>query len=363
MTQYYPAYQLTYADIDRLKVVAARIFDRKVSPQSRLEIISRSSGFNSFAALKTALKEGPIWLIGDQSREEEHINQAGIDLNSVPFVSGISLNEIIAAGLAWSERTDPEWAATKAPRQRLKTLKRDGGTLRQYLEFIYGEIRSRSSDLHVYRSSLTWTDLRNLEEKVRSRNRMKDTAVIMTSPRNACDVSFDPSTEEPRSMRPGAWRCARVSLGDDARYFDTPAAEPVPWGDRAALERLILDARIIVFDDDDLADVKAALKSAGVPSLEAFHFVVIKSGALAIEDEREGTFFSVGYYGTARSGCPPPKVCQDTEILSDFAFSWMCEIVNVVHGCNYEMARMSRGDSSYVEDLMNEGQHRLIVPI
>ncbi len=90
MSQKFPAYKVTCADIERLKIVAASVFDRSVSPQSRLETIARSAGFGSYAALRAGLEEGPVFLSGDQAREEAHIRKSGIDPAKVPFVEGIS---------------------------------------------------------------------------------------------------------------------------------------------------------------------------------------------------------------------------------------------------------------------------------
>lgn len=363
MTQSYPAYQLTCADIDRLKVVAARIFDRKVSPQSRLEIIARSSGFNTFAAMKAALKTAPVLLVGSQYCEETHIRSAGIDPKYVPFINGVSLNEIIAAGLAWSERDDPEWATSKPARQRLKMVKKDGATLRDYLDFLYDRKIASGDRLNVYRSSLTWADIRKFEEDAYRRKACAETAVIMTSPENAMDVSMDPMTGEPRMKRPGAWRCARIPLSDDMRFFEDPSAQLVPWDDRSALEQLIEDARIIVFDDNDLKAVRRELSKAGISDLPDYRFTVTKQDALEIEDETEGNFFTLGYYGTARNDGAPSEICNDGEALSDYAFSWFCEIVSVVHGCAYEYRRITIGGSSHDYGSDFEDRDHLIIPV
>lgn len=78
-------YQVTYADLERIKAVAARIFDRSVSPQSRLEMIARSSGFGSYAAFLAALKSGPVRLVGDQEREKAFIAAAGLEDAPITF--------------------------------------------------------------------------------------------------------------------------------------------------------------------------------------------------------------------------------------------------------------------------------------
>lgn len=363
MTQSYPAYQLTCADIDRLKVVAARIFDRKVSPQSRLEIIARSSGFNTFAALKAALKTAPVLLTGNQYYEEAHIKTAGIDPRYVPFINGVSLNEIIAAGLAWSERGDPEWAASKPPRQRLKMAKRDGASMRDYLDFLYERRMAAGDRLNVYRSSLSWADIRKLEEDEYRRNACADTAVIISTPENAMDVSTDPTTGEPRMKRPGSWRCARVPLSKNMRFFDTPPGELIPWGDRSELEKLIEDARIVVFDENDLKSVRKELAKAGITELPDYRFTMTKADALEIEDELEGTFFSVGYYGTARNDAAPSEICHDPEAMSNMAFAWHCELVNVVHGCAYEFSRIVLGGPGHDFGIDYEDRDHLIIPV
>jgi hypothetical protein len=148
-------------------------------------------------------------------------------------------------------------------------------------------------------------------------------------------------TWEPRLNDLGSWRCARVPMSIENDYFDLPSAEPVPWGDKKAIERLISHARIYVFDEDDLAAVKTALSETGVDELPDYRFVVVKPVILMLDEEEDGTLYTIGHTGATNCDLPKSEILDDIEALSDVAFNWICEIVTVVNSYETECYRLS----------------------
>jgi type IV secretion system protein VirD4 len=166
-----------------------------------------------------------------------------------------------------------------------------------------------------------------------------EVAILMT-PENLSELSFDFDTEE-CSIPPGTeFAVARVRLTEDDRYFETPAPENVTvTSDPNELAEILYGRKVYVFQDGDIEKVNGIFASQGIDIIPPELKVSIKADALEIEDETEGNFFTVGHYGTAR--CDRPK---DLSILTPyFGFQWMCEVVNVVHGCAYEFKRISLG--------------------
>ena len=102
---------------------------------------------------------------------------------------------------------------------------------------------------------------------------------------------------------------------------------------------MLFGRKVYVFQDEDFDKVNTLFAAEGIDMIPPELKVSIKSDALYIEDETEGNFFTVGYYGTARFDRP-----RDLAGLTPyFGFQWMCEVVNVVHGCAYELKRISLG--------------------
>lgn len=337
MSQKFPAYKVTCADIERLKIVAASVFDRSVSPQTRLEIIARSAGFGSYAALRASLDEGSVFLSGDQSREESHIRKSGVDPAKVPFIEGVSLNTIIAAGLALPEAENVVEVMGMSPRDRLALLKACRPSLSEILDFLYSKGLAYRGTGVLWRSSLSHDDLR--------RARRED-AVLMVSPRNRAELGYDFELERSVLSPSGDWTAVRVHLPETVRFFDTPdEAQMVrpPWDDKDALARLVEGARIIVFDEIDAQEVRSALSAAGLKGWDRVNVQPIKAQALDIENEDDGDFFTIGYYGTARNDLEADIREWSEERLAPFAMNWFCELVNVVHGCAYEFSRITFG--------------------
>lgn len=335
MSQKFPAYKVACADIERLKIVAASVFDRSVSPQSRLEIIARSAGFGSYAALRASLEEGPVFLSGDQAREESHIRKSGIDPEKVPFVEGVSLNAIIAAGLALPEADKVDEVMSMSAHERLALLKARRPVLSEILNFLYAEEAPTRWIDAVWKSSLSYADLR--------RARCPE-ALLMVSPRNAAELGYDFELERSTLTPKGNWMATRVYLPESERFFELPTDADmldVPWQDGEALAELVENARIMVFDEIDAGFVRAALKKAGLTGWDRVNVRSIKEQALEIESEKDGDFFTIGYYGTARNDRPAELLDWPHDRVARYALSWFCEMVNVVHGCAYEFSRIS----------------------
>lgn len=334
MTQSFPAYQVTCADLDRIKAVAARIFDRTVSPQSRLEIISRSAGFGSYAALRAALKEGPVRLSGNQDLEEVFIAKAGLDAAPIAFVDGISHNDLLTAGLAWSERLAVRPAMTMSSEKKLGLFKASSGTRQDFLDFLYALREDGIPPRSLYRSSLTPDQAARIHP---------DISLVVASPANQRALTWDFENEAPRLTAGGKWVGARVKLTQNDRFFEEPETHHC-LDDLSPdeLAQLITHARVVCFDEEDRQGfldflVQAGLETSDVPVIS------IKDEALDIEHEEEGDFFSVGYYGTARMDLPDVPLDEHGPLLRSLAFGWICEILNVVHGCAYEFLRLTLG--------------------
>jgi hypothetical protein len=160
---------------------------------------------------------------------------------------------------------------------------------------------------------------------------------ILMSPENLSELSFDFNTDE-CSIPPGKeFAVGRVRLTEDDRYFETPAPDNVTiTTDPKALSEILFGRRVYVFQDEDFDNVNAIFAAEGIDTIPPELKVSIKSDALDIEQETKGNFFTVGYYGTAR--CDRHR---DLTVLTPyFGFQWMCEILNVVHGCAYELKRI-----------------------
>lgn len=337
-----PAYKITHADLDRLKAVAARVFDRSISPQSRMEIIARSAGFRTYASFLAVLKEMPILLWGNQQIEEDCTLSLNLNQKGIPYIPNVNLNAIISAGLAWGERTNIEGAMMSGPDTRLKNLKEDGGRLADYLDFLdtmKGEYVENGR--FTYRSSLTFQEARLPRHLLEYRNAVPGDTIIVVSPENQVKLGIDFDTERSVYEEGGPWLGCRVHLSKHDQFFDMPEKTfEIDWTNFDQVRDQLKATNIICFDEDDKKKVDDGAWAAGI-TLWNTNLITVKKEALEIENEDEGDFFTVGYYGTARNDRPDDFADFSKETLANFALSWMCEIVNVTHGCAYEFDRLS----------------------
>jgi len=163
---------------------------------------------------------------------------------------------------------------------------------------------------------------------------------IVTSPQNVWDLSYDFDTESNQLPKGKEWAVARVKLTEDDRFFELPDADQITTtSDPKVLADLVEGRKVYCFSDEDWSELQKALSDSGLNAIDDDLKVSIKAEALEIENEPEGNFFTVGYYGTARTDRP-----NDMSIITpEFAFAWMCDIVNVVHGCSFEYKRITLG--------------------
>jgi len=163
-----------------------------------------------------------------------------------------------------------------------------------------------------------------------------EVAIIVT-PENISALSYDFDSESIR-LSPGTkFAVARVHLTEDTRFFDPPEEDKITITESIEeIAEIISDRKVYAFDQNDFSKINELLKGNDLDAIPTELQVEMRKAALEMEGEKEGDFFSIGYYGTARNDRP-----DDLEILTpSFACHWFCEIVNVVHGCEYEFKRM-----------------------
>lgn len=180
-------------------------------------------------------------------------------------------------------------------------------------------------------------------ERARSQASIRDAVdepevALLVTPRNIHELSRDPATNTLQNEIGSTFAAARVHLTDKDEYFDLPDQDAIVSGSEAgALHEIVADRKVYVFSQDDFAAMNALFREAGLPEIPDQLMMEMRPAALAIDDEADGDFFSIGYYGTARNDRP-----SDPErITAKFAMGWFCEIVTVVHGCRYEMNRLA----------------------
>jgi hypothetical protein len=163
-----------------------------------------------------------------------------------------------------------------------------------------------------------------------------EVALIVT-PENIAALSFDFDTENLRLSPGEKFAVVRVHLTDETRFFDPPQEEDITVTENIEeIYELISDRKVYAFDQDDFTKINDLLKSNDLDPIPSDLRMEMRKASLEMEGEKEGDFFSIGYYGTARNDRP-----DDLSILTpSFACQWFCEIVNVVHGCEYEFRRM-----------------------
>jgi len=161
---------------------------------------------------------------------------------------------------------------------------------------------------------------------------------IVTTPNNLSSLSYDFDTQEPASPPGTDFAVSLVTLTDDVRIFDPlDHDEILVTSDAKELSNAISGRKVYVFEDADFDAINEMMLAGGEDPIPGDLKKEMKSAALDLEDEKEGDFFSIGYYGTTRNDRP-----NDPDILTPvFANHWMCEIVNVVHGVEYEYRMMS----------------------
>jgi type IV secretory pathway TraG/TraD family ATPase VirD4 len=164
-----------------------------------------------------------------------------------------------------------------------------------------------------------------------------EVAIIVT-PENIAALSFDFDTEQLRLSPGNDFAIARVHLTEDTRFFEPPQPEQITvTNDAEKISELLENRKVYAFEASDFERINDLLSAAGQEPIPRDLHMEMRKASLEMEGEKEGDFFSIGYYGTARNDRP-----DDLEVLTPtFACHWLCEIVNVVHGCEYEFRRMN----------------------
>jgi len=161
---------------------------------------------------------------------------------------------------------------------------------------------------------------------------------IVVTPENVAALSYDFETETARQSPGSEFAIARVHLTDETRFFEPPQEGDLHvTSDPIEIARLVADRRVYMFDQDDFQCLNAVLSEADLDEVHKDLQKEMRAAALEMEGEQEGDFFSIGYYGTARNDRPSDLA----GLTPTFACHWLCEIVNVVHGCEYEFRRMN----------------------
>lgn len=175
------------------------------------------------------------------------------------------------------------------------------------------------------------------EQDIKAAASNPEVAIVVT-PDNISALSVDFDTDERRIPDGTEFAIARVTLTDEIRYFDPPKEDSiVVTSDPAKILQLTENRNVYMFSNADFDYLNKTLSEAGNNPIPEALSKEMHASALDMEGEKEGDFFSIGYYGTARNDRP-----NDISALTPkFACYWFCEIVNVVHGCDYEFKRMN----------------------
>jgi len=342
--QRHPSYKITYSDLERVKNVAARIFDRSISPQMRLEIIARSAGFKSYAAFLAELKQGPVLLWGDQNKEEECVRQFNLDPAGVPYIVGMSLNSLLSAGLAWAEKDDVIGVSFSKCDEKLKNLKACPGKLTDYVGLLR-DLEDKTYGFYpaVYSSSLSFADGRLTSKRPYLPSHPYAPTFVVVSPRNQLDLIEKAHTQlsgriQPSRTQPGPWLAYRIPAENDPlslRKHDDVIE--LDWSRSAA--SLLRGCHIHCFDDQDKNDILTSIHGAGHaetdPLIEA-----IDAAILYLDDKEEGSFFELGHYGATSNDLPETFSSLGSMEVAKFSLDWLLELVVVATSFRMESERL-----------------------
>jgi type IV secretion system protein VirD4 len=167
-----------------------------------------------------------------------------------------------------------------------------------------------------------------------------EVAIVIT-PEKISDISRDLANDEitqNRNPSMGEYAVCTVKLTDQDEFFPLPQDDKIEvFSDAESLATAVSGKKIYVFDDVDVAELKLFLGGEEKVSSELFR--TVKQTALEIDKEKEGDIFTIGYYGAA--SLDPPISAED--VTPKFALRWLCEIVTIAHGFEYEKRRLLDG--------------------
>jgi type IV secretion system protein VirD4 len=164
-----------------------------------------------------------------------------------------------------------------------------------------------------------------------------DIAIIVT-PQNIADVSRDPNSNENVHPVGTDFAFTRLTLTEDDEYFAIPADDEITvTSDIERIHAAISGRRVYVFSDADAETLNTLFRENDLLPVAKALFQEMLIPSLDIEEEETGDIFTIGYYGAAHNTRP-----ADAKLITPtFALKWMCDIVVVVRGCQFELSRVT----------------------
>ncbi|MFZ3584774.1 hypothetical protein ACOI1H_21860 [Loktanella sp. DJP18] len=321
--QRFPGYKVAHGDLERILQIGDRIFPPSVSRSHRLGMIGRAAGFHGEADFLDTLKYQSV-MLWDLRCESELLRAVKLDGAGSLYFSDIHLNSLVSAGLAWGDHFDAQ-----------------GGGVSDFLRFM-DAFRHTSvlCDRFAYKTSLTPAEIRDPSPLLSYRDHFRGDTVILVSPRNQRELCYDFDLEAVRELPVGCWIGCRVHLTAQDRFFIEPdEVFVIDWENAAETARILEEARIVCFDDDDSNEIVSLMwcndLMIAIPSI-----ATIKADAFEIGFETNGDFFSIGHASLWQNERPDDFLTWSVARRARFSVSWMCEMVNYVQGCCYELVRL-----------------------
>jgi hypothetical protein len=331
MQNFFPAYRITISDLPRIKAVAARVFGREVPTQTRLEIIARGAGFTTYAGFLNALHKAPILLTGDQEREQRYISTSVPETVCLPFYKGVSLTDLVAAGLAWPERLNTLEAIQQTPEEKLSILKKDTGTDTDFLHFMWKARTSDTTRKDIYMSSVP---------RAEAQARFSTTLVVVVSPSNQRSYTNEdmayPWLAAQGQHTPGSEEWIKRGGGQELSGM-TPHS----------IQKLLRNTRVCLFDAQDLADFLQFLDGLGLGTLN-LHTRILKPMMLDIQRKTHGTFrcMAADVWDTRDEDSDP----RDADWTGKRSIEGLFDMADQVMGVAYERHRMQMGGQGPSDD-------------
>lgn len=318
---------ITKADLPHVKSALEVILGEEFKPTHRLEILARIAGYRTFASMKADF-EPKLDLSG---------NPVPLYLSTAP-----QPGDPFIAGLPVEQRRKLHQL------ERVGILRMVSAALEISQDPIFGNIG-------VFPEDMTRIEIMAREARISRDNHSAyfadripaGTAFLVISPDNVADLRKDVREfrELPGQPEEGAgtsWYLAPIVIDETRPYFETPdlsdiiELKPSDFPKMCVLAR---DASLVFWADEDARTFEAELACRSDRAVDPKRVITCRDTALEIDDEEEGSLFSVGYFGAARMDMP------DTVEQFDgaFAVKWLSEIACMVHAFADEVRRLSIG--------------------
>lgn len=310
---------LTSADIDTVKSALEIILGDDIKPTHRLEIFARLAGYRTYAALQAEMTKS-IDIHGDPLPALLYNSPRKND----PFIASLPL----------------EIRRRLVKRDEIGILRMVAAALRLSRDAVFGDIGVSSEDIP------------RIEELARS-NGFRPWSppidgllpagplLILASPENVASLKAREGVgaTEPETVEVLAdWHLGHTMLPKGGWYFEPPkdfrsfAVDDLGW-----LSEIERSTTFVFFSDADRDAFMAIVASRTGRQIDRRKCVSVKRGALELQDEADGSFFSLGYYGAANNDLPASREA----ITGPFAVNWLSDIVTVVHGVASELPRLA----------------------